>query len=341
VGGRAKKIQMMLRLRKMLKYRKMVEKEIKQLIPAELSDFHVYKPIHYMLDAGGKFVRPILMILSCEAVGGNYEDILPGASGIELGHVASLVHDDIIDGSHIRRGVVSIHEKFGVHDAILSGDLLIFHTFLGLAKTSERGASADRVVDAIKVLAKSGIDLVVGQELESKYTGKLDTTEEEYIHVIRYKTGSYLRDICKMGAIIGGGNEKAVNALAEYGENLGIAFQIKDDILSLTKSEKEIMKTPESDIKQKTVTLPIIYALNNADADDSKEIKRIFSTEMPTREDFLRIAIIVKNAGVIPKTEKTARSYAEKAEKSLNIIPSSPSKKLLLEFVDFVVERTY
>lgn len=341
MGSRTKKIQTMLRLRKMLKYRKIVEKEIRQLIPAELSDFYVYKPIHYMLDAGGKFVRPILMILSCEAVGGNYEKILPGASGIELGHVASLVHDDIIDGSHIRRGVVSIHEKFGVHDAILSGDLLIFHTFLGLAKTSERGASADRVVDAIKVLAKSGIDLVIGQELESKITGKLDTTEKEYIRVIRYKTGSYLRDICKMGAIIGGGDEKAVSALAEYGKNLGIAFQIKDDILSLTRSEKEIMKTPESDIEQKTVTLPIIYALNNTNSDESEEIKRIFSSEMPTREDFLKITNIVKNAGVIPKAEKTARSYAEKAKKSLNIIPASPSKKMLIEFADFVVERTY
>jgi len=339
--GKLSKYRTMLKLRPLLRYRKMVEEEIRRLIPEETKDLRVYMPIHHMLEAGGKYVRPILLLLSCEAVGGDPKAIAGGAAGIELGHVASLIHDDIIDGAHLRRNVMSVQEKFGVHDAVLSGDLLVFNAFLSLALLSERSIPAERIVRALRVISEAGINLCVGQELEANYSALLDTTKEEYIDVIAKKTGAFTKAITESGAILGGGTDEQVQAMSDYGLNLGIAFQIKDDLLSATKTDEEIMKSSGTDIVQRTMTLPVILAYERCREEDRAIIEKVFSSSRNTDSDIELFNSVLRKTGAIEESEKVAWEYVKKAKEPLKILPKSTSKKMLLELADFAVERPF
>lgn len=323
-----------------LKYIGQVRDYVKELIPNEYKEFKVYQPVQYMLMSTGKMIRPFLLMLSCDAVGGNSEKIVPLACGIELGHLASLVHDDVIDRGELRRGKISVHEKFGIPSAILSGDVLIFHAFHELAKTA-KDVPSDGIVKALEAVAKTGIEMALGEELESSYVGKLDLTVEEYIKVISLKTATYLKTICKVGAILGGGNDEMISGLEEYGMNLGIAFQIVDDLLDVTKGEEEIKKTGASDLKNKVIALPIILALQYGNAASKKIIQTFFSNPSPTPEDFGKLVMVLRRSGTVEHVKEFARNYSKKAKDALKVLPPSNSVQILRELADFVVERGY
>ena len=192
----------------------------------------------YALLPTGKLFRPRLLLESCGAVGGSIEQVIPAAIGSECGHIASLIHDDIIDGDELRRGRASVHNRFGAGDAILSGDMLIFHLFRCLSECYERDVPAPRVVAALRSTAGAGLDLCRGQSLEAEICGNLDCGIAAYIDVARLKTAAFFRGACETGAILGGGTPEQIAALASYGEQLGIAFQIHDDLLCYIGSER-------------------------------------------------------------------------------------------------------
>src|ERR1051326_4962185 len=163
--------------------------------------------------ASGKLLRPQLILDACRAVGGDPALVLPAAIGTELGHIASLVHDDVIDGDTVRRGRPAVHSAFGVPLAILTGDLFVFQMFACYVECSERGVSADRTLRAIRILSQACIDVCRGQALEAEIAGDFDTTESTYLEVVRLKTAGVCRAAAEIGATLGGGSSQSVSAL--------------------------------------------------------------------------------------------------------------------------------
>ena len=216
----------------------------------------------YALSTGGKMLRGRMLLEACRAVGGDPEEVLHAAAGTEYGHLASLVHDDIIDMDEIRRGKHSVWHAYGSDLAILTGDLFIFEAFHSLS-LCRHTIAAERVARVLEVLSAACIELCLGQVAEMRFTKNCTARSEDYLEMIRLKTGSLFRASLESGAILGGGTEEQIKAVSIYGEKLGLAFQIVDDLLPYTSSEQVTGKPKTSDIKNHRVTLPILYALEN------------------------------------------------------------------------------
>ena len=299
----------------------------------------LYEMAHYILEGGGKLLRPYLMLLSCEAVGGDPKKIMIAAIGGELGHMASLIHDDIIDGSEVRRGIESIPKKYGINSSILGGDMLIFHSFYSLAETSKFGIPSDRIVRALEIASRACIELSIGENMELHRSSNIHITKEDYLEIIKYKTASSIRGVAECGAILGGGNDEAVSALSIYGENIGMAFQIEDDILDFTGEKEKIKRPVGEDAKNKIITLPIICALKK-NREERKEIEEILASNY-SKSGFERLLKVIKRKDGIRDAKKIANKYVSKAKKALAIIPPSDAKEQLIKFADFVVEREW
>ncbi|MGH3118040.1 MAG: polyprenyl synthetase family protein, partial [Gaiellales bacterium] len=200
---------------------------------------------YYSLVPTGKLFRPLLLLDSAQAVGGDAAAVLPAAAGAECGHVASLIHDDIIDQDDVRRGRPSVQSKYGLGEAIVAGDALIFDLFASLAECRRNGVSDRRVVAALEAVAKAGIELCRGQSLEAEFTASRCFDVGTYLQVARLKTASLFRGVCASGAILGGGTPVQIQALGCYGESIGTAFQIHDDLLAYL-SESEVTGKPDT-----------------------------------------------------------------------------------------------
>jgi len=221
------------------RYKKEIDAEIERITvfpdEARKQDDSLYEPVAHILSTKGKMLRPFLTLLSCEAIGGRPREILKGAASIEVAHMGSLVHDDIMDESDVRRGVVSVHKKFGMHEALLVGDFLIFNAYAGTLMLADT-VPVDRVVESLRNLTNCALGIVRGQYIEYRRRGKMDLTFGDYMEIITLKTGKQFNGACQAGCILGGGSREMTQRLGAYGENLGIAFQIKDDILSVAGS---------------------------------------------------------------------------------------------------------
>ncbi len=215
----------------------------------------------HVLATPGKLLRPLLMLDACRAAGGDPRLAFSAALGTEFGHLASLIHDDIIDGDHERRGQQTLHVKYGIAPAILTGDLLLFHMFRCYVECRERGADPMRVLDAIETLSTTCIDMCRGQALEAALAGRLDTTEQAYLEMIGLKTAVVYRAAARIGACLGGAPDEAIEAVGSYGYNVGMAFQIVDDLFTFEGEAATVGKPLDSDLRNGRITLPIIYAL--------------------------------------------------------------------------------
>jgi geranylgeranyl diphosphate synthase type I len=259
----------------------------------------------YALSSGGKLLRPLFLLECAAAVGGDIATVLPAAIAAESGHAASLVHDDIIDGDHVRRGIPSVFARYGRDDAIVIGDALIFDLFANLTRCHELGVPGDRVVAAIGVVAGAGIDLCRGQALEAEAHRDRRFDIEFALLVGRLKTASYFRCVCQIGAILGGGRPEWVTALSRFGDELGCAFQIYDDLLGFTSASETTGKPADSDVKNGRLTLPIILAYQRCGPRQRTELENVLFGDVPDAFEFIT-ALVTKtrlNAG-----EKTALS---------------------------------
>ncbi|MEU9191886.1 polyprenyl synthetase family protein [Streptomyces hundungensis] len=194
----------------------------------------------------GKLFRPCLLLASAQAVGGDPMKALPAAIAAEYGHVASLIHDDIIDADTVRRGRPAAHRKYGADEALIAGDLLFFSVFEGLAECRDRGIPADRVVDAVGAIARAGTDLGRGQSLEARLTGSRVFEVGQYLEMVRLKTAALFRAACEIGGILGGGGPSALAALVSYANHLGVAFQVHDDLLPYTSDRTARARLPRA-----------------------------------------------------------------------------------------------
>ncbi len=293
----------------------------------------------HALNPAGKLFRPILLLESALAVGGDPRRVLPAAVGAESGHVASLVHDDIIDGDDTRRGRPAVHAAFGVGEAIVAGDALIFDLFAGLAECHTAGAPADRVVAALAVVARCGTDLCRGQGLEAEFCAGGRFDRDTYLHMVRLKTAALFRAACECGALLAGGEPRHVLALGRYAQHLGVAFQIRDDLLPYTGRAGVVGKPDTSDVRNGRLTLPVIIAHQTGSAADRAAIEAALSGKGDPAAARAELLDVLCRTGAVATTDRWARRYARLAIASLRALPPTASRDRLSGYAEAAVGR--
>jgi geranylgeranyl pyrophosphate synthase len=295
----------------------------------------------YALVPTGKMFRPMLLLESAVAVGGEAQWVLPAAVGAECGHVASLIHDDIIDEDDMRRGRPSVQCKYGVADAIVAGDALIFDMFAGLAECHGAGVPADRVTAALDAVARAGLDLCRGQSLEAEICRNLTFDTQQYITMARLKTASFFRGACESGAIMGGGCAEWIDALATYGDQLGIAFQIHDDLLTYTSDSATTGKPGTSDIHNGRLTLPVILAYEGASVVGRDMILHALRSPGDETRGLAILSELVTTTGALAAGAQIARNFAKTAREALTDLPMTASRDRLVHIADLVINRDH
>lgn len=296
----------------------------------------LYDAARHLPFAGGKRLRPIIAILSCEAVNGDVKDVVPLAIAIELTHNFTLVHDDIMDNSKVRRNIQTVHVKFGTPTAIIAGDLLFAKSFEAMHKLKVD-------CDIFKMVEGGLIDCVIeiceGQQIDMEFEKRKDVSEEDYINMIFKKTAVLFQYAAEAGGLIGRGSKEQTNALSEYGKNLGLGFQIHDDYLDFSSEEKVLGKDIGNDIRNGKKTLIAVHALNNALGEDKKFLEKTIGNINATSEDIKNVYTIFKKVKSIDYARDKARRFIDKAKNALHILPDSDAKEILLEIADYAIER--
>ncbi|WDN88349.1 octaprenyl-diphosphate synthase [Desulfosarcina sp. BuS5] len=285
----------------------------------------------HILFAGGKRLRPLLMILSAGICGNIKKNYATLSSMFEYLHTASLLHDDLIDGASIRRGKPVANSIWGNSAAVLTGDFLLARSLSIAAKT---GISA-----IVEVLAEITEYMSQGEIFQLMNKERLDLSKKEYMKIIKCKTAVLFRGACKTGALIAGAAKDKEAALASYGMNLGIAFQMADDLLDYTSDSKLLGKKTGADIREGKLTLPVIYALDKTDSEDRRFIEKIIINKNFNDDDFNKLIDLLKKYQGLSYTQKLTSEYVEKAKNSLDIFTPSKTKETLLNVADYAMDR--
>jgi geranylgeranyl pyrophosphate synthase len=286
------------------------------------------KLLDYSLKSGGKRIRPALVLLSGRFYHYDLSRLLPMATAVEILHTATLVHDDVIDNSPVRRGRPTINKAWGEDKAILLGDYL-------LAKSQELVAETQNW-RVIKLFAQTFMTLSSGELAQAVNAFNLEQTRQQYRQRISAKTASLISLATESGAILSQAPEKSVEALKEYGHNLGIAFQIVDDILDFIGTEEEMGKPAGADLAQGTLTLPAMLVLERYPGDNP--VTRLFHNE--DRRKNIGLAIeLVRSSSIPEECYAVASDYCAKACRNLDLQPDSASRRSLIALAEYVVKR--
>jgi len=286
---------------------------------------------------GGKRLRPHMVIKSCQILGGSTTIAMPAASAVEMIHNFTLVHDDIMDNDEMRHGVPTVHKKFGMPIAILAGDVLFSKAYQMI---SESKLSNDAKIQLVSRLAKACVDVCEGQLLDVKMAEeKRIPLQKEYITMIGKKTAALFDVSCSMGAICATNNQKDISNLSNFGRNLGIAFQITDDLIGVMGDPKITKKPVGNDLREGKKSLPILMAIKLAKGKDKKIILKAFGNPKSTKNDLKNAVDVIRSLGIEENVRTQALEYAERAKKSLSKYSGS-AKTELIDLLDFVVKRS-
>jgi len=296
---------------------------------------------HY-IRTGGKRLRPFLLIKSCELLGGNVRKALPVAAAIEMIHNFTLVHDDIMDNDEVRHDVPTVHKQYGLPLAILGGDILFMKAFQSITTLGAKaGLPENVIVELIAKLTRSCLDVSEGQALD---VGMASNTKfssgSQYIAMIGKKTAALFETSCELGAVCAQTNNRDVDNLAKFGRNLGIAFQLVDDLIGVAGDPKVTKKPVGNDIREGKKTLPILLAIKKAKGQDKDKILRVFGTKNVSETELKEAVSVLVNVGVDRDVRNMARFYATKAIDSIKRYDDSKAKRALQSLADFIVERT-
>ncbi len=284
----------------------------------------------YIIRQKGKKIRPMLVLLSAKTCGGITERTFRGASLVELLHTATLIHDDVVDNADKRRGIWSINALFKNKVAVLMGDYLLSRGLM---------ISIDgKDYDFLGVITEAVKRMSEGELLQIQKTRKLDIDEETYFRVISDKTASLLETCCVIGAMSTTNDQNFIDAMKRFGHSLGMAFQIRDDILDYEGTTNLIGKPVGGDIKEKKITLPLIYALNKVTKSEASRIKNVLKNGNDKTKVKEIISFVKANNG-IDYALKISQNYSVQAKDALNIFPESEMKSSLIKLVDFVTQR--
>ena len=262
-----------------------------------------------------KDLRPYMVIKSCQILKGKVSNAMPAASAVEMVHNFSLVHDDIMDNDEMRHGVPTVHKKFGMPIAILAGDVLFSKAFQIITDSKLPPMATTQIVSR---LAKACVDICEGQLLDVKMAEeKKIPSQAEYITMIGKKTAALFDVSCAMGAICATNKAKDILNLSSFGRNLGIAFQITDDLIGVMGDPKITKKPVGNDLREGKKSLPILMAIKLAEGNDKKIILKAFGNLKISRKNLNKAVEVIRSLGIEESVRKQALKYAEKAEKSL------------------------
>jgi octaprenyl-diphosphate synthase len=289
------------------------------------------KIMKYVVKTKGKQLRPMFVILSGKLIGEINDKTLRAASLIELLHTATLVHDDVVDDSSKRRGFFSINALWKNKIAVLVGDYLLSKGLLLSLNNKD--------FHILEILATAVKDMSEGELLQAEKARKLDITEDIYFDIIKCKTASLISSACGAGAYSVTENENDAELMRQFGEKVGIAFQIKDDLFDYGK--EDVGKPTGNDIKEKKMTLPLIYTLNNCDKATKSKIIYIFKNANKKKDEIKYIIEMVNKHNGIKYAEEKMNLYIQDAFKILESFPDNEAKEYLIKLVNYTTERKY
>ncbi|MCB1024773.1 MAG: polyprenyl synthetase family protein [Acidobacteria bacterium] len=287
----------------------------------------------YIRASGGKRLRPALLILAFRALGSAQtgENVVRLATVMEMLHTATLVHDDIIDNAVTRRNQTSINARFGNQTAVLMGDWLYMSAF----ETSLR----ERSLEILDILTELTRKMTEGELLQLTMLGRTDISEAEYFDILQRKTAYLFSACCEIGAILGGASTEQKKALRDYGKNLGIAFQLADDLLDFTADKKVIGKASGTDLLEGKLTLPLIL-LNEIDPALSGELQTIMRDGAYENGSRKTLLSKLEDRGILEETRQIAYDFCENAKKNLEVLPKTEYRMALEEIPIYMIERS-
>lgn len=279
----------------------------------------------------GKRLRPLLFVLSSRLFGGTREDVYTLSTIFEYIHTASLLHDDVLDNAEMRRMRPSANYVWGNHAAVLEGDFL-YSTSFCLAVRGTCLPFLDTLTRATKEMAE-------GQVLELVHTHDWGITRERYFEIITAKTAVLISAACACGAIVAGADPEAIERIGRFGLNMGIAFQLMDDLLDYASSQSILGKPVGRDLREGKVTLPLIFTLLKLGDDERSRLKECFTGGTAGESDYRKLIDLVRSNGVLEEVRREARGFAGRAGRELQAFADSPSKAGLLELNEYILER--
>ncbi len=310
---------------------KLVEESIRE---NTLSDEPLLTDIaSYVVGAGGKRIRPTVTLLAYKTLGGrDTKKIVEISAAYELIHNATLIHDDINDGSTMRRGQIPAHKKYGIHNALVTGDFLFVKGFAMGGRFDSN--IVEITADACQKLAEGEIK----QKL-NKWNTEIST--KDYFEIIRRKTAMPIQAGAMVGAYLAKGSLKEIAAMGNYGLNLGMAFQVTDDILDVVGNGTVLGKRPGSDLREGNITIMAINGLLNSDNDDRKKLKKLLKKRKKTKKDMQDVLKFMKRPNTVKVSKEVARGFSEKAKSELKFVKDGKYKTEMLRLADYVTERDF
>lgn len=283
----------------------------------------------HLLAMRGKLFRPTLLLLSSEVAEKPEEKAVTLAAALELIHLATLVHDDAVDHSALRRGMPTVNALFSHQISVIMGDFLYSTALTHLVAVGD--------LQALQALTRASTEMTLGEMRQLGVTDPLRFTEREYYDLIRSKTASLMRTACELGALSGA--RRYSEPLGNFGENLGMAFQIADDLLDYREEMETTGKPKGLDLREHKVTLPLIFALREMSAESRRQVERLFASEAVTDADIASVVQIVEENGGFDYARERGDEYAEKAHDALGDLPDTVARRSLAGSISYVMER--
>jgi geranylgeranyl diphosphate synthase type II len=299
-------------------------------VPTEL-----YEPVRYMLDLGGKRVRPLLVLMGCDLFDGEISEALPAAYAVELFHNFTLAHDDIMDNAALRRNKPTIHQKYSTAQAILSGDVMLIYSYEYLNRLEAR--KFRRAVDLFNATA---IRVCEGQQYDMNFQTAAEVSVREYLTMIEFKTAELLAGSLKLGAIVADASDEDAMHLFEFGKNMGICFQLFDDLLDAFGEESKVGKKIGGDIAENKKTYLYIKAMEIAEGVSRDKLVYYYRNNVPVKDKVKHVLDIFRETGVERLARQEAQRFNEAAFHNLNLVKvSSEKKRILKEFAGLMFNR--
>lgn len=294
----------------------------------------LYDPIRYTLEGKGKRLRPVLLLLACDAVGGAVETAVTAAAAVELLHNFTLVHDDIMDRDDTRRGRPTVHRRWNTDVALLAGDGLLALAYRHLLKTD-----TPHLPQVARVFTDGIIELCEGQALDREFESRSEVVMADYMTMITKKTARLLAISARIGGLIGNGAGRQVECLTEYAENLGVAFQIQDDLLDITVEQKILGKDFGSDIKRHKRTYLVVHALKHGSPAQQRILRRVLKSSAVTTDEVLEVREVFREAGTLQSAESAVREYINRSQSALRELSATSQVSGLQQLLEVVLKR--
>ena len=310
---------------------KLVETEIRRESVASVDAITAIG--QYLQEAGGKRLRPSLLLLSSKLIGDGGDSAIRMGAVVEMIHAATLVHDDVIDAAETRRGRPSTNVQWGNHTCVLAGDWLYMQAF--------QIALRERNFHVLDLLIGLTQMMVEGELLQLERIGRIDVTEADCMELVDRKTACLFSVCAKLGAIVAGADSQTEERLGEYAWNLGMAFQLVDDVLDFTAREKTLGKPVGGDLREGKVTLPLVYALERASAEERRMVERVLADRHYQNVPLGQILALIEKYRGIERVRERAQAFTDKARQVIGEFPESPYQRALYGITDLVTDRDH